>query len=289
MRYAFFLGCVAPVLAGNYELSTRRVAERLEVKLVDVDDFACCGFPIQPVDHETALLMAARNLSIAEELNLDICTICPGCASTLVEANRELKESRELRDKVNEKLRRIGRTYEGEVKVKHFLRVLQEDVGVEKIKNSVKRDLEALRIASHYGCHFLKPSSLFNHAEDPEFPSSLDDLISAVGAKTVEYKDKMDCCGGIILGVDDHISYAMTSRKLENVKASGADSICLLCPMCSIMFDRNQRSIERKLNANYNMPVLFFTQLLGLALGLGEDELGLKLNRVSTSDLLSKI
>lgn len=289
MRYSFFLGCVAPVLSGNYELSSRRVAETLGIELVDVEEFACCGFPIDPVDHKTALLLAARNLSIAEDLNLNICTICPGCASTLIEANREIRESKKLREEVNEKLQKIGRTYEGKVEVKHFLRVLYEDVGIQEIKNSVKRNLGAMRIAPHYGCHYTKPSYLFNQAEDPEFPSSLDELISAAGAEPVEYKDKMDCCGGIVFGIDESISYAMTGKKLENVKAAGADALCLLCPLCNIMYDRNQRTIERKLNTNYSTPVLFYPQLLGLALGLDESELGLKLNRVDTSELLSKI
>lgn len=289
MKYSFFVGCAVPVLVGHYELSTRRVAKQLGIELVDVEEFACCGFPMEPVDHETALLLAARNLSISKDLGLDICTICPGCASTLIEADKEITENRDLKDKVNEKLNKIGRTYEGGVKVKHFLHVLQEDIGIEKIQAGVKRNLEALKVAPHYGCHYLKPSYLFNEAEDPEFPSSLDELISSLGAKPVEYKDKMDCCGGIVLGVNEQISYTLTGRKLENVKSTDADAICLFCPMCDVMYDRNQRAIERKLNTNFNLPVILYPQLLGLALGLGEDELGLKMNRVSTAELLSKI
>ncbi len=288
MKYSFFIGCAVPVLAGNYELSTRTVSKKLGIDLVDVDDFACCGFPIEPVDHETALLLAARNLSIAKDLDLDICTICPGCASTLLEADRELREDKESRENINKKLAKIGRTYEGGVKVKHFLRVLWEDVGVDKIQEEVKRNLEDLRIAPHYGCHYLKPSHLFNEAEDSEFPVSLDELISAVGAKPIEYQGKMDCCGGIVLGIDENIAYAMTGRKLENVKAAGANALCLACPMCNVMYDRNQKTIERKLTASYNIPVLFYPQLLGLAMGFSESELGFKLNRVSTAELLRK-
>lgn len=289
MRYSFFVGCAAPVLVGHYELSTRKVAKRLGVDLVDVEDFACCGFPMEPVDHRTALLMAARNLSISKDLNLDICTICPGCASTLIEADKEIMENSDLRSEVNKQLAKIGRSYDGGVNVKHFLHILQEDVGMEKIQANVKRNLEELKIAPHYGCHYLKPSHLFNEAEDPEFPTSLDELISWLGATPVEYKDKMECCGGIVLGVNEQISYTLTGRKLENVKSVDADAICLLCPMCDVMYDRNQRAIERKLNASYNIPVLLFPQLLGLAMGLNEEELGLKSNRVSTSELLSKI
>jgi len=276
-------------MARHYELSARKVAKKLGVELVDVQDFACCGFPIMSVDQETALLMAARNLSIAEGLGLDICTICNGCASTLTEASKELMHNDRLREKVNEKLQKIGRTYKGNVKVKHFARVLYEDVGPEKIKSQVKNSLEGLKLASHYGCHYLKPSDVYDKFEDPEFPRSLDELISALGAETVEYEEKMQCCGGVILDIDDKIALAMTQRKLDHVKAAGVDAIILICPLCGSMYDRNQRVVERRFNVAYNMPVLYYTQVLGLALGMNPKDLGLDMNRVKTSDLLSKL
>ena len=277
------------MMARHYELSARKVAKKLGVELVDVQDFACCGFPIMSVDQETALLMAARNLSIAEGLGLDICTICNGCASTLTEASKELMHNDRLREKVNEKLQKIGRTYKGNVKVKHFARVLYEDVGPEKIKSQVKNSLEGLKLASHYGCHYLKPSDVYDKFEDPEFPRSLDELISALGAETVEYEEKMQCCGGVILDIDDKIALAMTQRKLDHVKAAGVDAIILICPLCGSMYDRNQRVVERRFNVAYNMPVLYYTQVLGLALGMNPKDLGLDMNRVKTSDLLSKL
>ena len=289
MKYAFFLGCLAPVMAKQYELSTRKVAKKLGVELIDVEDFACCGYPIKDVDQETTLLLAARNLSIAEGLGLDICTICNGCASTLTEASKELMHNGQLREKVNEKLEKIGRTYKGNVRVKHFARVLYEDVGPEKIKSQVKNSLEGLKLASHYGCHYLKPSSVYDKFEDPEFPRTLDELISALGAETVEYEEKMHCCGGVILDVDDKVALAIAQRKLDHVKAAGADAISLICPLCGSMYDRNQRAIERRFNAAYNLPVLYYTQVLGLALGLDPKSLGLDMNRVKTSDLLSKL
>jgi len=289
MKYAFFLGCLTPVMARHFELSARKVAKKLGVKLVDVEDFACCGFPIMSVDRETALLMAARNLSVAEDLGLDVCTVCNGCASTLTEASKELMHDQQLRDRVNEKLKKIGRTYKGNVRVKHFARVLYEDVGPEKIKSQVKNSLEGLKVASHYGCHYLKPSSVFDKFEDPEFPRTLDILISALGAEAVEYEDKIHCCGGVILDVDDKIALAMAQEKLEHIKAAGANAINLICPLCGSMYDRNQRVIERRSGATYNLPVLYYTQVLGLALGLSPEELGLNMNRVKTSDLLSKL
>jgi heterodisulfide reductase subunit B len=289
LKYAFFQGCLAPVMATQYELSTRKVAKKLGVGLVDVEDFACCGFPIRSVDHETALLLSARNLSVAEGLGLDICTICTGCASTMAEANKELMHNDELRESVNEKLQKIGRTYKGNVKVKHFVRILYEDVGPEKIKNQVKKSLEGLKLVSHYGCHYFKPSEVLDKFEDPEFPRTLDELVSVLGAETREYEDKTHCCGGTILDVDDNIALAMAKKKLDHVGAVSADAMVLMCPLCGSMYDRNQRVIERRSNVTYNLPVLFYPQVLGLALGVDPKGLGLDMNRVKTSDLLNRL
>ncbi len=289
MKYAFFPGCLAPVMGRQFEVSARKVAKKLGLQLIDSEDFACCGFPIKSVDQETALLLAARNLSVAEELGLDICTICTGCASTLAEASKELVHNDELRDGVNEKLQKIGRTYKGNVKIKHFVRILYEDIGPEKIKSKVKKSLEGLKLASHYGCHYYKPSEVFDKFEDPEFPRTLDELISVLGAEIVEYEEKTQCCGGVILDVDDKIALAMAQKKLDHINVMGADAMVLMCPLCGSMYDRNQRVIERRFNVTYSLPVLFYPQVLGLALGMEPTALGLNLNRVKTSDLLSKL
>lgn len=289
MKYAFFIGCVAPVMARQSEVATRRIAKEFDVQLVDVSDFACCGFPLKSVDTETSLLLAARNLSIAEKLGLNICTICSGCAGSLIEANKELRENRELREDVNGKLSKIGREYNGGVDVKHFAKVLHQDVGLEKIKGKVKKSLEHLTVASHYGCHYLKPSHAYGAEEDVEFPKSLDELVAVTGARSVDYEDKMQCCGGNILGIDEKVTFNIAGRKLEHIKAAEADAINLICPLCDIIYDRNQRIIARQLNKSYEIPVLFYPQILGLALGINPEELGFSMNRVNTSELLSKI
>ncbi len=289
MKWAFFLGCHAPVMGAHFELSARRVAKKLGVELVDTDGFACCGFPIRSVDHEIALLLAARNLSVAESLGLNICTICTGCASTLLETSRELMQNEESMKEAQGKLQKIGRAYRGNVNVKHFVRVLYEDIGPEKIKSHVKRSLEGLKLACHYGCHYLKPSEVFGKLDDPEFPRTLDELISVLGAETVEYDDRTQCCGGVILDVDDNIALSMARTKLDHVKSSGADALVLMCPLCGSMYDRNQRVMERRYGLTYGLPVLFYPQLLGLALGIDPKSLGLEMNRVKTSELLNKL
>ncbi|MDH5439692.1 MAG: CoB--CoM heterodisulfide reductase iron-sulfur subunit B family protein, partial [Candidatus Bathyarchaeota archaeon] len=186
-------------------------------------------------------------------------------------------------------LQKIGRTFKGNAKVRHFVRVLYEDVGAERIKSRVEKSLEGLVLASHYGCHYLKPSEVFDKFDDPEFPITLDELVAVLGAETVEYEDKTQCCGGVILDVDDKVALAMSHRKLEHVKAVGADAMVLMCPLCGSMYDRNQRVIERRFDAAYGLPVLFYPQVLGLALGIDPKGLGLDLNRVRTSHLLSKL
>lgn len=289
LKYALFLGCVSPIMARQNEIATRRVAKELGIELVDVFDFACCGFPLRSVDVATSSLLAARNLSIAEKNDLNICAICSGCAGTLTEINKKLKDNSEFKGEVNSKLSKIGREYNGDVEVKHFATVLYEDIGLEKIKSKVVKGLEHLNIATHYGCHYHKPSHAYEFREDPEFPTSLDELVAVTGAKTIDYEEKMQCCGGNILGVDENITFNIAGRKLDHVKDVATDVINLVCPLCNIIYDRNQRIIEKRLNKKYDIPVLFFPQILGLALGIDNEELGLKMNRVKVSDLLSKI
>jgi heterodisulfide reductase subunit B len=276
-------------MARQNEISTRRVAKELGIELMDVFDFACCGFPIKSVNVETSLLLAARNLSIAEERGLNICTVCTGCTSNLKEANKELKENDRLRAEVNEKLHAIGREYTGGITVKHFAKILYEDIGVEKLKNEVNKSLEALTIASHYGCHYLKPSRVFGGDEDLEFPSSLDELVALTGAKNVDYEDKMQCCGGNILGVDENSALHIASRKLDHIQTATADALNLVCPLCNIVYDRNQRIIGRRLYKEHKLPVLFYPQILGLALGINPEKLGFNMNRTQVSKVLNQV
>jgi heterodisulfide reductase subunit B len=288
MRYALFLGCTIPVRGMNYEISARKTAEVLGIEFVDINDFSCCGFPVKSVSREASLLLAARNLAIAEGEGLNICTLCSACTSVLTEANKELKEDELFRAEVNRKLAAIGKRYDGKVEVKHFSRVLYEDVGVEGIKEKLRVEFPELRFAAHYGCHYLKPSEIYDGFDDPENPRSLDDLIIATGAESVFYEDKKQCCGGGILGVDEDTALAISKLKLDHVKSAEVDAIVLICPFCSVMYDRNQRRIERKYEAEYRLPVLYYPQVLGIALGIPWKELGFKLNVVKPREMLKK-
>lgn len=288
-RYALYLGCTVPVRGMNYEMAARRVSERLGVELVDVDGFACCGFPAKPLDWRAGLLMAARNLALAEAQGLDVLTLCSACTGTLTEAAHRIGDDAELRAWVNEQLTAFGRRYTGKVRVCHFARMLYEEVGLERLREAVTVDLSAFGFAPHYGCHYLKPSHLYDNFDDPENPRTLDQLIEAAGARVVRYEDEAQCCGGGILGFDEETALSVTRQKLEHVSAAQADGLVLICPFCAVMYEANQRRVESLYSVEYKLPVLYYPQLLGLAMGFSLEEMGVKLNRVKPLGLLKAL
>ncbi len=293
-RYAFYLGCTVPVRGMNYEMAARKVAERLGIELVDVDGFSCCGFPAKPLDWKAGLLMAARNLALAEAQGLDVLTLCSACTGTLTEANHKLKQDAELCAWANEQLADVGRSYNGTVRVRHFARMLYEEVGTETLQQAVtdsdgNRVLADFGFAPHYGCHYLKPSHLFDGFDNPENPQSLDRLIEATGARVVRYEDEGQCCGGGILGFDEETALLVTKQKLDHVTAAGADGMVLICPFCAIMYEANQRRVESLYETSYKLPVLYYPQLLGLAMGFSLDEMGIKLNRIKPRGLIKAL
>jgi heterodisulfide reductase subunit B len=298
MKFALYLGCTVPVRAMNYEISARRTAERLAIQFVDVEDFTCCGYPAKPLSQQAALLMAANNLALAEEQGLEVCALCSACTGTLVEANRHLQEDAELRDEINEQLAETtGRRYQGTTRVRHYARILYEDVGLERLREEVAlalrqghgADLSSFGFAAHYGCHYLKPAHIYEGFDDPENPHTLGDLIEATGARLVHYQEEGECCGGGILAIDQDTALAIAKSKLDHIHIVDADGMVLICPFCDIMYEINQRSIERQYDVTYRLPVLYYPQLLGLALGFTPDELGFRLNRVKSRKLLRQL
>ncbi|MCX8036813.1 MAG: CoB--CoM heterodisulfide reductase iron-sulfur subunit B family protein, partial [Candidatus Sumerlaeia bacterium] len=197
--YALYLGCTIPARVQHFEIASRKVAERLGIQLVDVADFACCGYPIASLDARTARLLAARNLALAERAGCDILALCTACTGSLTEAAHELQSDPALRESLNADLAAVGLRYDGTVRVRHLVRVLWEEVGREKIQAAVVRPLDGLLFAPHYGCHYLKPAEAHGDFEDPESPRTLDDLIAWTGARTLDYPGKLRCCGGGVL------------------------------------------------------------------------------------------
>lgn len=287
-KYVIFLGCAIPYRVSAYEVSARKVLQRLGVELVEMPEFNCCGLPMDPVDHEMMLVMAARNLAIAEKEGLDILALCPGCAGTLRKVNKMLKEGKELREEVNSNLREAGLEFKGTIEVKHLVHVLAEDLGLEKIKDTVIRPLTMLKVAEHNGCHVLRPRE-YSGFDDSEDPKILKSLIEATGAACLDYMDEAECCGAPSVGINDKIPLQLTRDKLSHLKAVGAQALITICPFCHMMYDTNQARIEKMFSETYGIPVLHYTQLLGLAMGLSPDELAINELRVDHSKVLEKV
>jgi heterodisulfide reductase subunit B len=258
------------------------------VELVEMPEFNCCGLPLDPVSHETMLILAARNLALAEQTGLNILTLCPGCAGTLKKVNKILKEDKALREQINSHLKESGLEFKGTVKTKHILQVLTDDVGLEKIREAVVNPLTMLKVAEHVGCHLLRPREIIGF-DDPENPQTLKTLIEATGATCLDYTDETECCGAPSVGVSDKVALQLARHKLKNVKMVEAQALITICPFCHIMFDTNELRIERMFNETYGIPVLHYPQLLGLAMGMTPEELAFEELRVDTSKMLQVI
>lgn len=280
-RYALFLGCTTPTQVIQYELSSRWICKQLGIELVDIKDFVCCGINQTNLNLEAGLLLAAMNLALAEKRELDILTLCAACTGHLAEAVEKLKDQ-DTRDRINSKLETIDLKYEGKTRVKHISRVLYEDIGIDRIKEKIKIDLSKLRIAPHYGCHYLKPESAFNGFDDPDNPKTLHKLISATGAIPIQYETLNLCCGGKSFPVSSKIAMSLVRKKLDNLISKKLDFLVVQCQTCYLMYSNQQKLINKKLGRNYSIPVLLYPQLLGIALG-GDliNDLGIHLNGIS--------
>ncbi|MEO0138175.1 MAG: CoB--CoM heterodisulfide reductase iron-sulfur subunit B family protein [candidate division WOR-3 bacterium] len=288
MKVVPFWGCMMPLKYPQMELAIRKTLPNLGVELVDIEGFTCCPDPIyfKSRDKMKWLTIAARNLAVAEETGLDVITMCSGCISTLKEAQYILAEDEELKKEVNQRLKKINREYQGKVKVKHVTVMIRDDLGMETVARSVKRPLTGVKVGIHYGCHLLKPSQIM-HVDDADYPQILDDFVRAIGAIPVEHKERMLCCGKGCM--DDELPLEMTEAIFSAIDAEDADCMGLICPTCFSSFDLGQLMIARKKGREFNIPVIYLFQLLGLAQGLSPEEVGLHTHRVKPDKILAKM
>jgi len=285
LKYLIFLGCTIPYRVSSYEISARKVFSKLGVELVEMPDFNCCGLPVDPANHEMMLALAARNLCLAEQKNINIVTLCTGCATTLRKTNKMLKEDKKLRETINGYLKGVGMEFKGTIEVKHLVQMLKEDVGLEKIKDTVQKPLTGLEVAEHCGCHLLRPSK-YSGFDDAEDPHALKELVELTGARCLDYADEAECCGYTVVAIDEKVSLSLAREKLHHIKEAGAQAMITVCPSCHLMFDMQQARIERAFHESFNLPVLHYTQLLGLAMGISPEELALKELRVDPSRII---
>jgi succinate dehydrogenase / fumarate reductase cytochrome b subunit len=279
MKYALFMGCTPYGATPELKISLEAVAKKLNIELIELKEASCCGAThLQDFDDFLSLVLNARNLAYAEKLNADLVTICNTCQLVLSQAAARLNNDAKLLANVNEKLCEVGLFYSGKTSVRHFLYVLQEDYGFHNLP--IVKPLSGKKIAPFYGCHNLRPSKL-GSGDDPFRPRALDDLIRALGAIAVDYPLKNDCCGFHTQLQASETSYKLSGGAMAQASDFGADWIVTPCPLCQLSFDAEQTNAARAIKRPLNIPAFHLPQLIGLALGLSESELGLNKNIVA--------
>jgi heterodisulfide reductase subunit B len=285
LKYAYYPGCSLHASAKEYDTSWRAVCQALDIELAEMPDWSCCGtVHATSVDRSMSLALAARNLSIAEAMNLEVIAPCSGCYKNLRVADEALKEDGKLRKKVNANL---YRPFQGTSGVKHPLYVILEEVGLDKLSETA-RPLSGLAVAPYYGCVLTRPAGA-DPVDDPEDPQGLDRLLEALGAEVVPFPAKTKCCGGAVLLSHTDIAVDLTGQVLQEAKRAGAQCLVVVCPMCQMALDAYQSQVEGHLKERLNLPVLYFTQAMGIALGIDERHLGLNRLFVSPGEALARI
>ena len=284
MKFALFLGCTIPARLTQYESSSRAVLANLGVELIDIKEFNCCGYPLRNIDFKASILASARNLALAEKENLPILILCKCGFGMLKHAAHILKEDPSLCNEINNILKKEGLEYNKGIEIRHLLSVLYHDVGIDTIKEKITRPFKDLKIATHYGCHALRPSEI-TQFDDPVNPTLFDNLVESTGAESINWEKRLDCCGAPLTGVNDDLSMDLTEKKLANARQSGADFLCDACSYCHIQFDTVQGMINNTTGKNNLLPPILYPQLLGLSLGIDGDTLGLGENKIDITSI----
>jgi len=273
--YTYFPGCSASHGGAKaYDQSVQAVAKALDVELIELDDWNCCGStPYTSVDELASLCSSARNLALAEKRGFDIVTPCSACYVILNRTNSSLKQYPDLKAKVDEALAAGDLEYRGTTEARHLLDILVNDIGYDEIASKVQRSLAGLKVAPYYGCQIVRPGPGFDH---PEFPQTLDHLVESLGAEAVPFPLKARCCGGSLIISEENLALELIYKLLDNAISNGAQCIVTVCPLCQTNLDVYQSRVNKKFKTNFNIPILFFTQLMGVAFGIDGKTLGLE-------------
>ncbi|QEM67165.1 heterodisulfide reductase subunit B [Geobacter sp. FeAm09] len=285
LSYAYYPGCSLHASAGEYDLSTRELFRKLGIGLTEVPDWFCCGAtPAHNVDELLSLSLCAKNMELAEKVGGDLAVACAACFSRLKTTQHVLSENDVKRKQVE---KAIDAPVPMKGNVKHLLDILARDLGLDRLKQAVTKPLAGLKVACYYGCLLTRPTDVPN-LDCVEAPTIMEDVLKAVGAETVAWSHRLECCGANFTlsrpGVVIQLSHAI----LDSAKEAGADCIMVACPLCHGNLDIRQEEIEGVYDTRYAMPVFYITQLVGLATGLGADKLGLDALIVNPMPLLKE-
>ena len=276
-KYAFYPGCVMPTEQYAYEVSIRETFPLLNINLVDMEGFSCCGEPMKSMNQLMALYLSARNIALAERQDLDLFVPCPMCHLSLSECQRVMKGNTEMRDRMNGMLVSEDLQYNGSIDIVHTVDLLHDHIGLDEIKKQVKKSLSGLKVATHYGCHLIRPSEI-GRPVDSENPQKMENILRILGAEPLDYPEKLDCCGAMLSANLPESALTKTGQKLQKVQEQGFDVFVDVCPWCHRMFDSKQVKAGETVAAKLGIPVVYLTQLLGLALGVKKEKLGLEFN-----------
>jgi len=285
--YIYYPGCSLKGNSRHYEESILPLFKEVGLPLEEMDDWNCCGATAYfSVDDTMAAAICGRNLSIAEKTGKDIIAPCAGCYLTLKKSNKFLNSRQPRAAKILKGLKNAGCEYQGTIDVKHPLEVLFKDIGPRAIKSMVRNSLSGLKVACYYGCQLVRPYTDF---DDPDYPTSLDILMEAAGAKAVDFAAKTRCCGGSLSGTIEEVGLRLNYILLKEAKRKGADLVVTICPLCQFNLEITQTKIVKRFGEDIRMPILYFSQLLGLALGVPREDLGFKRSIVPLRSLWEKL
>ncbi len=286
MKYAYYPGCSAHSTARDMHESSLAVARSLGMELIELKGWTCCG---ATAAHETDQVLAASlpaaNLVLARSSGLGLVVSCAACYNRMKAANHGILSSPALGKRVSAA---IGHEYDGSVAVRHLVEVLLEDFGPGKLRQSFKKSLHGLKVASYYGCLLVRPPEV-TRFDDPENPTSLDRLVTAMGGESLDWPHKVECCGGGLNLARTDVTVRLSASIVEAARLSGADCVAVACPMCQISLDLRQKDIEKEAGKRYNLPVVYITQLLGLCLGIPHKALGLNRLIVDPSAIIKSV
>ena len=289
MKTSVFWGCCILANQLGYEMSVRETFPKLGLELVDLRESVCCGDPVKSINDFAANYLGARVLALANQTGLhDLFIPCNRCHFTISEAMKTMRLNPKAGQKIMELLKEEELEYNSDIKVWHTINLLHDCLGLEKVKKEVEIPLKGLKMASHAGCQIIRYGDL-GRVDDAENPKKLDELIRALGAEVVDYAEKLDCCGAALMHSHPDAALSLTGSKLKALQALKVDGLVVSCPDCGLMFDARQKDTATIVGAKLNVPVLYYTQLLGLALGIEEKKLGLHLNQSPIDHLLTKI
>jgi len=285
-KYAYFPGCSLEKMALSYHKSALETTRVLGVELEELEDWNCCGATTYfHLDEILANTLVARNLAMAEKQGLDLVAPCSACYKNAYFTNAYIQEDADLAEHINFALEADDLQLSGNLKVHHLIEIFVDEIGVEEVKNKTTRSIDGLKVAPYYGCQIVRPRKNGENVEDPQF---FEELLAAIGADVIDFANKTRCCGGSLLITNRRAALDMIRHLLKNAEDSGADVIATACPLCQVNLECYQTQVNDEFGTDFSIPVMYFTQLLGLAFGIDPKKLHIGSELVSTMPVLSK-